>query len=165
MIKAGVILAVVALIIAIGVTLLLPYCTPCSAIVLGLAGGYLAGVFDKPNAQNGATKSGAIAGAIGGVGGLLGQMIGAVINGLVVGPEKAAQISGPIIESLGLPAGTLDSSSYWLSTIGINCCLGLVGIGIMAGLGALGGLIWWSTTGKKQQLPPVVPPNQEFPLQ
>jgi hypothetical protein len=161
MVKSGIIIAVVALFIALGVTLVFPYCTPCSAIVLGLAAGYLVGVFDKPTTQNAATKSGAIAGAIGGAGALLGQMIGAVINGFTVGAANASDI----VEQLGIPMEGLTTQNYWASTIGINCCLGLVGVGIMAGLGALGALIWWSTTGKKQQLPPVVPPSQEFPLQ
>lgn len=151
MYKSGLIIGGVALVLAIGSTLISPLCVPCLALFLGLGAGYLAGVFEKPSEQPAATKSGAIAGAVGGAGIFLGQMIGTVINGFIVGPEGVAQI----LEGLDLPADMAGSAgSYWASLIGGNCCMGLFSVGLMAGLGALGGLLWWQTKGKNLSTPP-----------
>ena len=84
MIKAGIIAAVVALVLSIGGSLLIGLCVPCISIFIGAAAGYLACHFE-PVADNGtAAKNGAIAGAIGGIGALLGQSIGAIISGLTI---------------------------------------------------------------------------------
>ncbi len=147
MYKSGIILAVVALVIAVGLTLLSPICPPCAALFLGLGAGFLAGVFDKPQDNNESAKIGAIAGGIGGVGALLGQFAGAGLNAWLVGPEKAAQI----MEQLGVDAGGQAGfgSGYWIGIVGSAVCVGLLDVALMAGFGAVGGLLWWQITGKK----------------
>ncbi|MBN1219874.1 MAG: hypothetical protein JXM69_13175 [Anaerolineae bacterium] len=147
MIQAGLIVGVITVVFILGFTLISPFCTPCVAIFMGLGAGFLAGVFDKPLDNSGSAKSGAAAGAIGGVGAIIGQMIGTAVNGLMVGSEGAADI----VQQLGLP---VDSAAgfdmgYWGGLIGSACCFGLLAIALMAGTGALGGLLWWATVGKK----------------
>ena len=157
MYKSGLIFGAVMFIAALVITLFVPYCVPCVALLIGLAAGYVAGVFGKPIDQPGATRSGAIAGAVAGGGVILGEMIGAVINAVMVGPEKITQI----LQQFGFPSTQMTSGEYWAAQLGINCVIALVSVALMAGLGALGGLIWWSATGKKEVLPPV-PPSTPF---
>jgi len=140
MLKAGIIIGLVALLFAVGVALISPLCVPCLSLLLGLGAGYLAGVFEKPEEGNQTLKIGALAGVIGGIGMALGQVIGAVINSIIVGPEGAAQM----IESFGLQTGgpAAIGSSYWFGVIGGTVCFGLVDIALMAGFGVLGALAW-----------------------
>jgi hypothetical protein len=140
MLKAGIIVGLIAFLFAVGVALLSPLCVPCLSLLLGLGAGYLAGVFEKPEEGNETLKIGAIAGVIGGIGMALGQVIGAVINSIIVGPERAAQI----LESFGLQTGgqTAIGSSYWIGIIGGTVCFGLLDIAFMAGFGVLGALAW-----------------------
>jgi hypothetical protein len=151
MYKSGLIFGAVMFVLALVITLILPYCVPCAALLVGLAAGYVAGVYLKPAEQNLATRSGAIAGAVAGIGVILGEMIGAVINGATVGPEKIMQI----FQQFGINTGfQMTTTEYWASQLGINFCISLVSVILMAGLGALGGLIWWNSKGKQQILPP-----------
>jgi hypothetical protein len=156
MYKSGLIFGIVMLVAALVVTLFLPYCVPCVALAIGLAAGYVAGVYGKPAEQPQATKSGAIAGVIAGVGVILGEMIGAVINVVFVKPEQIAQI----LQQLGITASfDLTPTVYIVSQLGINLCISLVSLALMAGVGALGGLLWWNYNGNKQVLPPMsLPP-------
>lgn len=151
MLKSGFIFGVVALLLAAGASLLSPFCVPCClALFLGLGAGFVAGVFDKPGDNGTATKSGALSGVIGGVGALVGQLIGAVINGALVGPEGAARI----LEQLGLPSSG-SAGGYWVGLFASGCCLGILDIALMAGLGALGGILWWQISGKKAVVAPI----------
>lgn len=149
MLKAGLIGAGVGLVLAIIAAVITPFCNPCAALVVGLGVGALAGVFAKPITGGGSAGEGAKAGAIAGAGSLLGQMIGAVINGFVVGAEGVARI----YRDLGIPFD-INAQSYWLYNIGGNCLCALVNLGLAAGLGALGGLLWYQIAGKKQQPQP-----------
>ena len=154
MLKAGLITGGASLILALGMTLIAPFCTLCLALLLGLGAGYLAGVFDKPGEQNQVTKSGALAGAIGGAGVLIGQMIGAIINGFMVGPQGVADL----YHNLGIQSiPTASAGSYWIGLLGGNLCIVVFSVGIMAGLGAVGGLLWWQTIGKNQTPPMTMP--------
>jgi len=160
MLKSGLILGVVALLLTIGAALLSPLCVPCLTLFLGLGAGYLAGVFDKPFDNRGSARSGAFAGAIGGIGALIGQAVGAVINSQLVGPGEAIRL----IRQLGiqLPLGTTPAdiaTGYWGTIIGSTGCLGLFDVALMAGLGALGGLLWWQMSGSKRTIS--TPPNYE----
>ncbi len=143
MIKAGLILGAVMLVLGIGGSLLSPLCVPCLAVIAGVGAGYLAGVFDKPLTSGGGAKVGAIAGAIGGAGALLGQIIGGILNSMLVDPQTVIDM----LEQLGLPAA-YDSSFVQLSQIGGGICFGLLDIVLMAGLGALGGILWQQIAGK-----------------
>lgn len=147
MLKSGLIIGGVMLVLAIGGSLLSPLCVPCLALFAGLGAGYLAGMFDKPGLQNTTVRSGASAGAIGGVGALIGQFIGGGINAVMVGPEGAQQLLQQLSPEL---AGSSDPTFYYAGVFGLACCVGLFNVGLMAGLGALGGMLWWNMTGKNQ---------------
>ncbi len=153
MVKSGLILGIVALLLTAGIVLISPLCSPCLVIFLGLGAGYLAGVFDKPLTNGATAKSGAIAGVIGGVGSLLGQIIGGAINGAIVGPEGAADI----LRQFDMGGSAMDPTTYWGVLVGTACCIGILNIALMAGLGALGGILWWQITGKKNAATPQMP--------
>jgi hypothetical protein len=146
--KSGLIVGVVALLFGFAATFVSPLCAPCVALFAGLGAGYLAGWFDRPGDQGSATKSGAAGGAIAGFGGLAGNMIAAVVNIVVVGPARAAQIA----HQFGLPgdaSGAAFVNSYYVSSLIMPLCIALFNIALMAGLGALGGMLWFQVSGKK----------------
>ncbi len=145
MIRSGLILGALALLVTAGATLLSPVCAPCSTIFLGLAAGYLAGVFDKPLTSSSTSRVGAIGGAIGGVGAIFGQIIGTAINAAVVGPEGLQNI----YQQLGVPTGAMDlTRTYWIGTVGSALCFSVLDTLLMAAFGAVGGLLWWRISGK-----------------
>jgi hypothetical protein len=146
MVKAGLIGLLAGGVFGLGITLLFPYCTPCAAIVIGLGVGFLACVWDKPIDSAAGAGLGAKAGAIAGAGHLVGQLLGMLLNGLLVGPEGAADT----LAQLGIDVPSMDANMYWISQIVINGGCGLTNIAVAAGLGALGGLLWYQTTGKNQ---------------
>ena len=151
MIKAGLIVgAVAALFTAIFGSIISPYCGICAGIFAGLAAGYLAGVFQKPATSAEATKLGASAGAIDGGVSIVGSLIAAVINGLMLDPAEMAAMA----EALGI-AMQADQTTIWAGQMFSACCVGLLNVGIGAGLGAAGGAIWYKMTGEKLQPPPV----------
>lgn len=144
MTKAGLILGAVMLVLGIGGSLISPICVPCLAMVAGIGAGYLAGVFDKPLTSGGGAKAGAVAGAIGGVGALLGQIIGGILNSVLVNPQTVMDM----MEQLGLPTTYYDPGFIQFGQIGGGICFGVLDIVLMAGLGALGGILWYQIAGK-----------------
>ncbi len=151
MVRSGLIVGALALIVAAGATLLSPICVPCFAVFLGLGAGYLAGVFDKPPTNAATSKVGAIGGAIGGVGAIIGQVIGAIINSAIMGPEGLQKV----YQAFGVPTSGLDlNQTYWIGVVGGTLCFSVLDILAMAGFGAVGGLLWWQSTGKNANNPP-----------
>lgn len=146
MLKAGLIGLVLGGIFGLGVTLVMPYCTPCAAIIVGLGVGFLASVWDKPATGGSSAGLGAKAGAIAGVGHLGGQLLGTLVNGILVGPQGAAEFAS----QLGLDTAVLEPAQYWVMQILVNGGCGITNIAVAAGLGALGGLLWFQTMGKNQ---------------
>ncbi len=150
MYRAGLILGGLALVVAAGATLISPLCAPCTAVFLGLAAGYLASVFDKPATSASTSKVGAISGAIAGAGAILGQIIGAVINSSIMGPDSLQSI----YQKLGVnTAGMNVTQLYWLGIVGGALCFSVLDVLLMAGFGAVGGLLWWRTAGKNANPP------------
>ena len=145
MLKAGLVGFLVGVLFGLGVTLLLPYCTPCVAIPVGLGVGFLACLLDKPTVQTGVAATGAKAGAIAGAGQLLGQLLGTLLNGLLVGPEGATEL----MRQFGLDLPAMSSRMYWVTQIAFNTSCGLTNVALAAGLGALGGLLWRQTMGER----------------
>lgn len=143
MVKAGLILGAVMLVLGIGGSLISPICVPCLAMAAGIGAGYLAGVFDKPLTSGGSAKVGAIAGAIGGAGALLGQIIGSILNSIWVDPQNVIDM----MEQFNLPAA-YDPGMVRITQIGGGVCFGLLDVVLMAGLGALGGILWYQIAGK-----------------
>jgi hypothetical protein len=148
MTRAGIIGAVVIFLLALGGSFVSGLLVPCCAVLVGLGVGYLASMWDKPADNNRAVRLGAIAGAIAGIGAVIGQTVGGVANAALLGPEAASQI----VEGLGLDTGgaAADPTIFYASTAFVSCCIGLFNTALMAGLGALGGILWWQTTGKNQ---------------
>ena len=146
MVKSGLIGAAAGFLLAIVGAVVFPLaCNPCAALLVGLAAGAMTGVFAKPLTGGSSAGEGAKAGAIATVGSLVGQMAGVLINGLFVGPEGAAELYRQF--DIDLP---IDSNIYWLSNVGGNCLCALVNIALGAGLGALGGLLWYQLSAKNQ---------------
>ncbi len=149
MVKAGLIVGAIMLVLGTGGGLLIPplLCVPCLAVLAGLGGGYLAGQFDRPSAGNLAAKAGAGAGAIGGIGAVIAHLILGAVSAFTVGPEGAAEL----LRQMGLDPGTNATSPafYYGGALGGACCFGLFEVVLLAGLGALGGLLWYQITGKK----------------
>ena len=148
--KSALIFALVAFVLIIGVSLITPLCTPCMAILVGAAAGYLAGVFDKPITKPAAVKAGALAGLLAGIGAILGQIVGSIINSATVGPEGAEQL----MRQFGLNTGGDYATSYWIAMVASTICFGLLNLAIMAGMGALGGMLWNSFNNKTVTPPP-----------
>lgn len=156
MYRSGLILGGITLLISAVVTAAIsPICTPCFVIFLGVGAGYVTGLFNKPPSNGIASKAGAISGALAGIGALLGLSIGSAINGFVVGPERALQFSQPFMQQLGLPTmnAAQYATTYWFAIVGWALFCGIADIVLMAGTGALGGLLWWQTTGKSATPP------------
>jgi hypothetical protein len=148
--KSGLIAGGVALLFSVGTAAgISPLCVPCLALAFGLLAGYLAGAFDKPLDQNQAIRAGALTGLLGGVGMLLGQVLGAVLNAMLIGPEGAARL----LSQMGLFAGgpAQIANMYWIVTVLSTACLVVVDIALMAGFGALGGLLWWKMNQGKNR--------------
>lgn len=152
MVKAGLIVGAAMLVGALALSLLSPLCTICGAIFAGLLAGYLANVFEKPVNAEGLIQRGAFAGAIAGAVAIVGQFIGAFIN--------ASSLDIATIEDmLGQPTG-LTQESLWIFQLGGALCIGLLNIGLMAGLGAAGALLWKQMKGNNlppSDLPPAPP--------
>ena len=148
MLKAGLIGAGVGFVLALAAALITPFCNPCVALLLGLGVGVLAAYWERPATTGASAGEGAKAGAIAAAGGLIGQMLGAVANGFIVGPRGVAEL----YRQLNIQA-PLTPRTYWLYNIGGNCLCAAVNVALGAGLGALGGLLWYQIKGKDQQTP------------
>jgi hypothetical protein len=148
MIKSSLIFGIIAFVLGAGFTLLSPICVPCVAIFLGLGAGAVAGFFDKPPNSNASVKTGALSGVFSGIGAILGQLVGAGVNAAIVGPQEAQQIMNQF--GLTLPTSGNFGAGYYFGVFGSACCVGLFDVLIMAGLGAVGGLLWWQISGQRR---------------
>jgi hypothetical protein len=153
MLKAGGIGAAAGFVIALILTLITPLCDPCAALFVGLGVGVLAAFWERPATGGDGALKGAEAGAIATAGSLLGQMVGAVLNGIIVGPERTAQL----IRQFGLPVEYPSPAQYWVYLLVGNCCCALGGVLLGAGLGAVGGLIGYQIWGRSMSGPPAEP--------
>ena len=141
MIKAGLIGAAAGFIYIMSLTLLSPFCTVCLTPLLGLGVGYLAGWFDTPPSSDTSLVRGAVAGIITGLGVVVGQMLASVINAILVTNSEQLPI---LMRELGLTELIItDSSQYWQTTLTANSICSMFNLLIIAGLGAVGGLIWF----------------------
>jgi hypothetical protein len=132
----------------IAASIISPLCALCVPLLSGLLAGYLTGTFEK--LPETVVTRGALAGAIAGGIGIVGQIIASIINAAVMqNPEYQ------INRVLGLPS--VDPVTMWAVQIGMAFCVGLINVGLTAGLGAGGGAIWKNTAGKPQ--PPAPTPT------
>lgn len=139
MIKAGLIGAAAGFIYIMSLTLLSPVCTVCLTPALGLGVGYLAGWFDTPPSFDTSLVRGAVAGIITGFGVVIGQMLATVVNAILVTNSEQLPI---LMSQLGLNELIVtDSSQYWQATLTANSICSMFNLLLIAGLGAVGGLI------------------------
>jgi hypothetical protein len=80
-----------------------------------------------------------------GCGALVGQMLATVVNGILV--TNWEQLPA-FITDLGL-AQFPDTNEYWQTTLTANSLCSVLNLAIIAGLGAVGGLIWFQRQNKK----------------
>ncbi len=148
MVKSGLIIGGVMLVLGTIFGFLFPLCIPCLALFAGAGAGYLAGMFDKPmGGTGGSAKVGAGAGAIGGAGALIGHIVGGMATALVYGPQASVDLMRQF--GVDVPASAATGGvGFYAGAFGAACCFGLVEVALMAGLGALGGLLWYQMTGK-----------------
>jgi len=139
MIKAGLFGAVVGFIYVMSVTLVSPFCTLCITPLLGLGVGYLASRIDKPFKLETSLSSGGVAGGMTGCGALIGQMLAAVVNGILV---TNWQELPNFVKELGLTQFP-DTGEYWQTTLIANSFCSVLNLALIAGLGIVGGLIWF----------------------
>jgi MFS family permease len=145
MLKAGLIGAVIGFIYVTIITLISPFCTLCFTPLLGIGIGYLANRFDTPPNVETSLGRGAIAGAMAGFATLLGQMLATVINAILVTNWTDLPT---VFKEWGFTQ-VPDASEYWQTTLTANSFCSLLNLAIIAGLGAVGGLIWFQRHNKK----------------
>jgi hypothetical protein len=145
MIKAGLLGAMLGFIYVMSLTLVSPFCTLCITPLLGLGIGYLASRFDKPLKLETSLSSGGIAGGMSGCGALVGQMLATVVNGILVTNWEELPA---FIKDLGLTQFP-NTNEYWQTTLTANSLCSVLNLAIIAGLGAVGGLIWFQRQNKK----------------
>ena len=157
MVKSGLLFGAVSFVLILGSAVLItPFCAPCLGIILGLAAGYVACVYDKPISNGEGVRKGGMAGVIAGGLGLVGGLIGGVINGVLLNPSSLEAL----YKTLGIPNISLDQTAIWTMQLVGAVCIGLFNVGWMAILGVAGGALWFQISGKNQtrtMMPPQEP--------
>jgi hypothetical protein len=159
MVKSGLIFGAISFVLILGgAVLITPFCAPCLGLILGLAAGYLACVYEKPISSGEGVKKGGTAGAIAGGLGFSGGIIGGVINGMLLNPSSLEAI----YKTLRLPNVSIDQTAIWTLQLVGAVCIGLFNVGWMAILGVAGGALWYQITGKNQTRT-MMPPQELIP--
>ncbi len=159
MVKSGLIFGAIAFVLVLGSAIVItPFCAPCLGLVLGIAAGYVAGVFDKPINSGESVRKGGMAGAIAGALGLVGGLIGGVINGALLNPASIENFT----KVFGVNNYSISQSQIWTYQLTFAVCVGLFNIVWMAILGVAGGAIWFQMKGKNQTMT-VLPPQEPIP--
>jgi MFS family permease len=140
-IKAGLIGAVAGFIYVMSLTLLSPFCTLCFTPLLGIGVGYLAGWFDTPQTSEVSMRRGGIAGGITGLAVMIGQILATLVNGILVTNSEELP---KLLQEFGLSELILtESNQYWQATLTANSICSVFNLFVIAGLGAVGGMIWF----------------------
>ena len=159
MVKSGLIFGAISFVFVLGFAVLItPFCAPCLGMFLGLAAGYVAGVFDKPINSGESVRKGGIAGLIAGALGLVGGLIGGVINGAVLDPSSVDAFS----RIFGINNISISQGQIWIYQLIFAVCIGLFNVVWMAILGVAGGALWFQVSGKNQSRT-VLPPQEPIP--
>ncbi len=142
------IFGITSFILVLVVTFLLGCCTPCIAVLLGAGAGWLAAYWTSAETQNAAVRVGALAGALSGLGALAGQLVGAILAVRLVTPEMvndAYEWVTQFYQSLGSQGlegfETPGTEFVTRAAVITQAGCGLFNVAIMAGLGALAGLL------------------------
>jgi hypothetical protein len=152
MIRSALILGAVSFIYMLVTSVAQSVCAPLLAVVLGLAAGALAVLIDKPQVLNKAVVSGTLAGLIASVGAILGGAAGLAIRIFAIfGPQTFVDI---IPYSPGVTYTQSDINAGLLAVF--CCCFSSVFV-LMAGSGAVGGLLGFQFKKIKHAAPPAPP--------
>jgi hypothetical protein len=149
--KFGLIVGGLAMLVVIPVAALFGICVPLIAAIAGAAAGYLAVSSDKTLPKADGVKTGAMAGGISGACTLIGQVIGGVAVMVIV------QVTGTKLAFGSVPSASsepIELITYYAAGVGTVCCLGIVGLALGAGAGALAGLL----VSRKGSTPAATPP-------
>ena len=130
-------------------------CSPAVAIVLGIAAGYLTAFLEKPTDLERGAVRGAMTGAFAGAAALVAEFIGVGISQYMLNSSGNPQACLPGLCSLA--STPMNQTSLILGELFYSCFCGLMLLPPMAGLGALGAVIWSKTSGKKQVAQPPDP--------
>jgi hypothetical protein len=155
MAKSSVIIAPITLIFMVVTAVVNNYCCLCSplaAVFLGLIAGGLCVYFEKPADSEKAAVRGGIAGTIAGVAALVGQTIGGTVILLVSGAGKTPVACLPGL--CDLASAPTTQAAYVASAFFSSCFCGLIMLAMMAGLGALGGVLWFRYGNKIKSISP-----------
>jgi hypothetical protein len=124
--------------------------SPFAAVFLGLAAGVVCAFFEKPLLKNRAIERGAIAGTIAGLAALPAQVLGEIVVALLLAGNGKVDIS-----LFGLPAAsaTVDLWNWALNALCAATLYGLLAAAVMAGMGAVGGALWFRILRKQNREP------------
>jgi hypothetical protein len=154
MAKSSVIIAPITFVVVIICALLnniFCVCSPIAAVVLGLAAGGLCVYFEKPADAEKAAVRGGIAGAISGLVALVAQTISETVALVILSAGKTPVACLPgLCEQASAPT---SQAAYIASSFFSSCFCGLMLLAIMAGLGALGGILWHRYGNKAKSIP------------
>jgi hypothetical protein len=151
MVKSSAIVGIITFILVLLSGLLYNICclvSPVIAIVLGLAAGFLCSVFEKPVDSEKAAVRGAIAGAVTGAVALVAETIGGTIAQYILYQGENVQACLPGLCAEG--SAPVSLANAMLGAVFNACFCGLILLAVMAGLGAVGAVLWIKTSGKKK---------------
>jgi hypothetical protein len=147
--KAGFIGAIIGFIYITSLNLLSPLCTLCLTPLLGLGVGYLTGWFDKPQSGQDSLSRGMMAGMITGFAVVCGQMVAAVTNIIILSNLDEWP---KLMTEWGLSPTIPNEAEYWQMMVGLNGFCGLLNLGVIISLSALGSLLWFYRNNKKNEV-------------
>jgi hypothetical protein len=126
-------------------------CSPIAAAALGLVAGGLCVYFEKTADAEKASVRGAIAGTIAGVAALVGQTVGGTIVSIVAGAGKTPVACLPGL--CDMASAPTSQASWIIGSFFSSCFCGLMVLAVMAGLGAVGGMLWFRYAQNKKSKP------------
>jgi hypothetical protein len=133
-VKWGLIAGTVGLVFNVCVAMAFGVCGPIVALLGGAAAGFFAARDEKAAARRGGAALGAISGVIAGGLIFIGQMVGAV------GALALIQITGTQTPFGHVPTASDNpayQAMYYFSGLGTGVCMGLIGLALAAGAGAI----------------------------
>jgi hypothetical protein len=150
--RIGLIVGVIGLAFNVCVAGLVGFCGPVLSLMAGGLAGFLAARQEQLPTKNEGARAGAMAGGIAGALIILGQIVGGGLSLFFMQYLGLPSILGQVPASSGDPISRI---SFYLGGIGSSLCIGLVGVLLAAGAGALAGYL--GTTER-----PMRPPSGEF---
>jgi hypothetical protein len=156
MMKSGFIFGAVTFVLFLGSAITItPFCAPCLGLILGIAAGYVACIYDRPTSSRESIQKGAIAAAIAAGIGFFGSLIGGAINGVIVTPAMIESFA----RSFYITNINLTQTQILTYQLIFGVLVGIFDVVWMAVLGIAGGALWFQVVGKKRT--PTVLPRQD----